>query len=147
MSKTMDAQEKGHFEEMTERDREIQASVWALIFLVAEVSLSFRVLRDQLVTKGVFTEADDGLINTLASKEDHVKQAYAHVENAFREKYGRVMHAMANPEEVERQVNATRGAGQTINLQSTATKEEFVSEVEPEILAATKNTHNAGETK
>ena len=104
MSSTMEAQESGQFEQMSERDREIQASIWALIFLVSEMALGFRILRDRLQERGALLPEDEAAINELASNEDHMRVAYAHIENAFREKYGRVMTAMENPAAVTNEV-------------------------------------------
>ena len=102
MSDVMDAQHEGRFENMSERDKEIQASIWGLIFLLSEISLAFRVLRDRLMERGALEPEDEELINTLASNEDHLRGAYAHIENAFREKYTRVRTALDHPDEVTR---------------------------------------------
>lgn len=104
MSKAMDAQMSGEFEEMSDRDKEIQASIWALIFLVSELSLAFRTLRDKLHERGALQPEDEAEINRLASAEERMRVAYAHIENAFQEKYHRVMEAMLHPEEVEQAV-------------------------------------------
>lgn len=100
----MDAQASGRFEQMSERDREIQASIWALIFLVAEMALGFRTLRDKLGERGALLPEDEEAINALASNEERMQVAYAHIEQAFREKYGRVLTAMEMPEEVTQHV-------------------------------------------
>lgn len=104
MSETMEAQRQGRFEEMAERDREIQASIWALLFLVSELALGVRVLRDRLQERGALLPEDEESMNELASGEERMRLAYAHIEQAFREKYARIMEAMENPEEVTRKV-------------------------------------------
>ena len=106
MSEAMDAQKAGKFQEMTERDREIQASVWALIFLVAELSLALRAMRDKLHERGALLPEDEAAINGLCTTEERIRTAYAHVENAFQEKYGRVMEAMLHPADVEQAMQA-----------------------------------------
>ena len=104
MSKAMDAQKSGEFQEMTERDREVQASIWALIFLVADLSLAMRTIRDRLHERGALLPEDEEAINALVMNEEWIRLAYAHIENAFQEKYGRVMEAMLHPREVEQAV-------------------------------------------
>ena len=102
MSDVMDAQHEGRFEDMSDRDKEIQASIWGLLFLLSELSLAFRVLRDILRERGALLPEDEEQLNRLASSEEHLRVAYAHIENAFREKYGRVRTALDNPEAVTR---------------------------------------------
>ncbi len=104
MSSVMDAQEAGEFEQMSERDKEIQASIWALILLIAEISLAFRTLRDRLHERGALLEEDEQLINAAASNQEHMRVAYSHIEKAFRGKYSNVMEALTNPAEVTRRV-------------------------------------------
>lgn len=77
MSDVMDAQHEGRFEDMSERDKEIQASIWGLIFLLSEISLAFRVLRDRLTERGALLPEDEALINQMASNEEHMRGAYA----------------------------------------------------------------------
>jgi len=109
----MEAQAEGRFEDISERDKEIQASIWALIFLVSEMALAFRVLRDRLQEQGVLTPEDEQAINQVAAHEEHLRSAYQHIEGAFREKFTRVMDAMVNPDEVTRKV---KESGITIDL-------------------------------
>jgi len=104
MSSVMEAQESGNFEQMSDRDKEIQASIWALILLVAEISLAFRTLRDRLHERGALLEEDEQLINAAASNQENMRVAYSHIEKAFRGKYSNVMEALTNPAEVTRQV-------------------------------------------
>ena len=106
MTETADAQREGRFDAMTDRDREIQASIWALLFLVSEISLAFRSLRDRLTARGALLEEDEQIINELASQEDSMKMVYTHIERAFREKYERVLIAMSDPERVAREMDA-----------------------------------------
>ena len=100
----MEAQQEGRFDDIDERNKEIQASIWGLLFLVAELSLAFRTLRDTLQQRGALLPEDEAAINELSSNEERMRVAYAHIEKAFREKYVRVMDAMEDPEKVTRQV-------------------------------------------
>lgn len=115
MSSTMKAQEEGRFEDISERDKEIQASIWALIFLVSEIALAFRTLRDRLNERGALLPEDEEIINQMVGNEESLRLAYQHIEGAFREKYLRVMAAMENPAEVTREVQKRYGAGEAID--------------------------------
>ncbi len=114
-SKALKAQREGRFEDMETRDKEIQAAIWGLIFLISEISLAFRSLRDRLTERGALLPEDEELINTLSSDEGRMKLAYEHIERAFREKFARVQEAMENPEVVAQAV-ANRDGGTTIDL-------------------------------
>lgn len=113
-SEALKAQREGRFEDMATRDKEIQAAIWGLIFLISEISLAFRTLRDRLTERGALLAEDEELINTLSSNEDRMKLAYEHIERAFREKFARVLDAMEHPDAVAEAV-ANRG-GTTIDL-------------------------------
>jgi hypothetical protein len=91
-------------EELSEREKEVHASVWALVFMIAEVCLAVRALRDRLQDRGVLEPEDEKLINEAASAMEAMQASYAHVEKGFREKFNRIRYAMENPQEVERVV-------------------------------------------
>ena len=103
-SEAMKAQRDRRFGDMDIRDKEIQASFWSFIFLLSELSLGFRGLRDQLRATGDLTEEGDKAINTFAQDEENLRLAYEHVEQAFYSKFMQVREAMDNPEEVTRKV-------------------------------------------
>ncbi len=113
-SEALQAQREGRFEDMETRDKEIQASIWGLIFLISEISLAFRTLRDRLTERGALLPEDEDIINELSSNEDRMRAAYEHIERAFREKFGRVLEAMEHPEEVTQAVQNRSGG--TIDL-------------------------------
>lgn len=112
----MKAQEEGRFEDISERDKEIQASIWALIFLVSEIALAFRTLRDRLNERGALLPEDEEIINQMAGNDEHLRVAYNHIEQAFRQKYMRVIEAMEHPEEVTQAVREQYGVGEAIDL-------------------------------
>ncbi len=110
MSDVLEAQNTGLFDDVSERDKEIQASIWAMLFLMSELSLGFRALRDVLHTRGALQEEDEKIINELASTDERLQAAYIHIEKCFREKYGKVREAMDNPQTVTDKVeNDYRG--------------------------------------
>jgi hypothetical protein len=78
--------------------------------------LAFRTLRDRLTERGALLEEDEQLINGLASNEERMRVAYSHIENAFREKYSRVMEALMNPAGVTEQVQNQSGVGVAVDL-------------------------------
>jgi chromosome condensin MukBEF complex kleisin-like MukF subunit len=100
----MQAQQERCFADMDIRDKEIQASFWSFIFLLSELSLGFRGLRDQLRASGDLTEEGEKSINDFAQNEDNLRRAYEHVEQAFYSKFMQVREAMDNPEVVTRKV-------------------------------------------
>ena len=103
-SEAMKAQQEQRFADMDIRDKEIQASFWSLIFLLSELSLGFRGLRDQLRSTGDLTEEGEKAINDFALEEANLRMAYNHVEQAFYSKFTQVREAMDNPAEVTRKV-------------------------------------------
>jgi len=88
------------FQSMTERDKEIQASFWALIFLASEQALAFRMLRTRLAAKGILDEEDEAWINEQSVMPEKLQAAYAHVEAAFEAKYERARYALEHPEKL-----------------------------------------------
>ncbi len=116
MSKTMDAQQEGQFDEMNERDREIQASIWALLFLVSELSLAVRTMHDVLLNRGSLLNEDTATIEQLSTDEERVRVSYEYVEQSFREKFERVMTAMNDPEAVAKHIAERATATRTIDL-------------------------------
>ncbi len=117
----MDKQANEEYTDMSKRDKEIQSSIWALILLVAEMALAFRGLRDRLQAKEVLTPEDQQMIDEVIGNEEPLRQAYNHIEKAFRAKFDRCLFAMENPEEVERLVNEQRAAQQAATSQFKST--------------------------
>lgn len=104
----MDKQQKEQFNEMSERDREIQSSFWSLILLIGEMALAFRILRDRLAGLNILTSEDNEIIDQASMDPNNLTAAYNHIEKAFRTKYDRCKFTMDNPEEVERQVQVIK---------------------------------------
>jgi hypothetical protein len=111
----MDKQSRGEYEQISERDKEIQASFWAMIFLTSEMALAFRALRDKLQARGSLLPEDNAAIDQIASSGENLRRAYEHIEHAFREKYERVRTAMDSPAEVTEVVHKQQ-ARETIDL-------------------------------
>ncbi len=107
MGDVLEAQKEGRFSDISERDKEIQASVWALLFLVSELALGFRALRDRLNERGVLQPDDEAAVNEAVMKTESLQAAYAQVEQAFQDKFHRVRLAMEHPDEVTEAVNQT----------------------------------------
>lgn len=98
------------YQNLTERERQFQASIWTLNFLLAELAMGLLVLRQKLVQKGVLTqEEDDGLANTVLNP-GNLQKMYENVELAFAEKYQKVRFAADHPEEAAREIEARRKA-------------------------------------
>lgn len=116
MSKVMEDQRAGRFDQMSERDREIQASFWSLIFLVSEMALAFRALREKLKARGALLPEDDEMLDRVVSDGENLQLAYDHIERAFRDKYERVFQAMASPAEVTQIMADKYGVGRTVDL-------------------------------
>jgi len=96
----LEDQKQGKFHHMSERDKEIQASIWALIFLASEQALAFRMLRNRLKDKGVLDDEDEAWINQNTIRPEALQAAYAHVETAFEAKYERARYALEHPEQL-----------------------------------------------
>lgn len=112
----MEKQARGEFDQMSDRDREIQASLWSLIFLTSEMALAFRGLRDVLQARGALRPEDNAAIDKVASNGQNLQQAYEHIEKAFREKYDRVWQAMASPAEVTELMQGKFDIGRAVDL-------------------------------
>ena len=97
-------QQEGRFNLLSDRDKEIQGSIWGLIFLISEQALAFRMLRNKLKDKGLLDDEDEAWINQNSIKPERLQAAYAHVENAFMDKYERARYALDHPEETTSEV-------------------------------------------
>ena len=92
------------YQSLTERERQFQASIWAINFLMAELAMGLLVLRQKLVQKGMLTvQEDEEMANTILNPAN-LQKMYENVELAFAEKYQKVRFAVEHPEEVARQV-------------------------------------------
>jgi hypothetical protein len=93
------------YEDLNERERQVQASIWALGFLMAELASGVLMLRRALITKGIITEEEDEEMARGISDQDNLNLMYRNTELAFMEKYQRIRFAHEHPEEVARQMN------------------------------------------
>ena len=115
-SETMQAQQEKRFTDMEVRDKEIQASFWSIIFLLSELSLGLRGLRNQLRTTGDLSEEGEKAINEFSQNEGNLRMAYEHVEQAFYSKFMQVREAMDNPEGVTQKVQEAEELAQDGNI-------------------------------
>lgn len=98
MSENIMKKTRNEFTEMSERDQDTQAAIWALMLLAGEMALALRALRDVLLTKGSLDEEDDKILNQAIVDGGNLRMAYAHMENIFLDKFSRVKTALSNPE-------------------------------------------------
>jgi len=92
------------YEELDERQRQVQASIWALSFLLAELASGVMMIRKTLIAKGIITEEEDDEIGRSIGDQDNLNLMYKNTELAFMEKYQRIRFAHEHPEEVARQM-------------------------------------------
>jgi hypothetical protein len=93
------------YEDLNERERQVQASIWALNFLLAELASGVMMIRKTLIAKGTITEAEDDEIARSIGDQDNLNLMYRNTELAFMEKYQRIRFAHEHPEEVAHQMN------------------------------------------
>jgi len=123
----LEDQKQGKFESMSERDKEIQASFWALIFLASEQALAFRMLRTRLAAKGILDEEDETWINQNTIMPEKLQAAYAHVEAAFEAKYERARYALDHPEQLTAEYEARQRAREGYSSTSLGEEELAIS--------------------
>ena len=104
-SEEIEAAQKELYASVIKRDQEVQSAIWALLFVVADLSLAFRSLRDVLTERGGLLPEDEKKINTLAVGDERMQAAYAHLENAFNEKFSKLMEVAEDPEKVEKEMS------------------------------------------
>lgn len=92
------------YEDLNERDRQVQASIWALSFLLAELASGIMMIRRTLIAKGVITEEEDEEIARSISSSDNLNLMYRNTELAFMEKYQRIRFAHEHPEDVSKEM-------------------------------------------
>jgi hypothetical protein len=89
-----------NFEDLSPWQQRTQTAIWALLFLVGELALTLRVVRDKLHTRGVLLSEDEDLINQACISHEKLTQVYGHMDQAFQEKCNRVFYALSHPQEV-----------------------------------------------
>jgi hypothetical protein len=89
-----------NFGELGEFEKQMQASHWALLFLISETTAGFHILMDKMVEKGVMDEDDAKSMDEALLNIEYMKSNYMHIQKAFLEKYNRVRFAAENPGEV-----------------------------------------------
>lgn len=92
------------YEDLNERERQVQASIWALSFLLSELASGIIMLRRALITKGIITEEEDLSIAESISDPTNLNLMYRNTEMAFMEKYHKIRFAMENPGAVEQEM-------------------------------------------
>jgi hypothetical protein len=88
------------FEGLDEFQKQMQASHWAMLFLLAETAAGFHILVDRLSEKGTLDDEDRQAMDQALLNIDFMKANYAHINNAFQEKYNRVRFAAEHKDEV-----------------------------------------------
>jgi len=88
------------FNELDEFQKQMQASHWAVIFLISETAAGFHILMDKLVQKELVTEEDAKEMDAALLNIDYMQANFQHIQRAFEEKYNRVRFAAENPEQV-----------------------------------------------
>lgn len=121
------------YEELTEFEQQMQASHWAILFLLSETAAGFHILVDKLTAKGVLVEEDSKEMDEALLNIDYMQRNYVHIQRAFQEKYNRVRYAAQNPEEVTKFVKERKAGtdpvdplkivGESIDLSSMKTSE------------------------
>ncbi len=114
------------YEELSEFEQQMQASHWAILFLLSETAAGFHILVDKLTAKGVLVEEDSKEMDQALLNIEYMQSNYAHIQRAFQEKYNRVRYAAQHPEEVtkfvkqrkagEEPVDPLRIVGESIDL-------------------------------
>lgn len=92
------------YEDLNERERQVQASIWALSFLLAELASGVMMIRKTLLAKGIITEEEDEEIARSVGDQENLNLMYRNTELAFMEKYQRIRFAHEHPEEVAHQM-------------------------------------------
>jgi len=93
------------YAELSEKEKQIQASFWGQNFLLAELAAANRLLRDLLIEKGILTTEEDNKLADSIVHKDTLQQAYENTERAFYDKYQKIRFAMENPQQVEEQIS------------------------------------------
>ena len=76
-----------------------QSAIWALLFLIGELALTIRLVRDRLKARGALEPEDEELINQACIVPESLTKVYAHMDLAFQEKCNRVFQALSQPME------------------------------------------------
>lgn len=92
------------YEDLNERDRQVQASIWALSFLLAELASGVMMIRRTLIAKGIITEEEDEEIARGIGDQENLNLMYRNTELAFMEKYQRIRFAHEHPEAVAKEM-------------------------------------------
>ncbi len=104
-----------NFRELGEFEKQMQASHWALLFLISETAASFHILMDKMVEKGMMNEDDAKSMDAALLNMEYMKANYLHIQKAFQEKYNRVRFAAENPEEVTEYVEGQQAGRDVVD--------------------------------
>jgi hypothetical protein len=103
-----------NYQSLTEREKQFQASLWTLNFLLAELAAGLLLLRQMLVQKGVMTEKEDDELATTVLNPANLQKMYENVELAFSEKYQKVRFAADFPDDAAREIEERRRAASNV---------------------------------
>lgn len=103
------------YKELTEFEKQMQASHWAMMFLLSEVTAGFQILVDKLSAKGVLDKQDAKDMDAALLNSEAMQRGYMHMQKAFQEKYNRIRYAAENPEKVTEFVNQKKAGENPID--------------------------------
>jgi hypothetical protein len=95
---------KERYEQLSEREKQVQASFWGQLFLIAELATGLRLLRDKLIQKELLTVEEDQQLSQETINPETLREAYRNTELAFHDKYQRIRFSMENPGAVEEEL-------------------------------------------
>ena len=79
--------EKLDLSHLTPEQKNHNSAIWAILHLLSEISLSFKLLRDRLLEKGTINIEDEEFINIAFAENEELKKAYIYMQSAFNEKF------------------------------------------------------------
>lgn len=103
------------YKQLTEFEKQMQASHWAMMFLLSEVTAGFQILVEKLSAKGALTEQDQKDMDKSLMDTEVMQRGYMQMQKAFQEKYNRIRFAADNPEKVTEYVNAKKAGNDPID--------------------------------
>ncbi len=90
------------FKDMTDEEKDKQAMLWSVLFIISDFAVSTRTIFEALVEKGVFTKEEYNEVLGTMTRSMHAA-GYNEIENLFRSKFDRIRAGMNDPEMVIRE--------------------------------------------
>ena len=95
-----------NFSGLAEGKQQAQVATWGLLFLIGDLALTIRSLRDKLHAKGILAPEDENAINQVCVLPERLAQVYSHIDKAFQEKCNRILYAITHPEDTAKAFNS-----------------------------------------